>query len=82
MVCKVFQLLVIMPATNCTSERSFSALRRIKSYLRSSMSQARMNHLMILHYHQTFTDTLDMKQIANEFISARDARETVFAKYI
>ena len=46
------------------------------------MSQARMNHLMILHYHQTFTDTLDMKQIANEFISARDARETVFAKYI
>ena len=80
-VCKVFQLLIIMPATNSTSEWSFSALRRIKSYLRSSMSQARMNHLMMLHYHQAYADSLDMKQVANEFISVRDTREAVFAKY-
>ena len=32
-VCKLFQILIILPATNATSERSFSALRRIKSYL-------------------------------------------------
>ena len=31
MVCWTFQLLIIMPATNATSERSFSALRRIKT---------------------------------------------------
>lgn len=43
MVCRIFQLLLLMPATN--SERSFSALRRIKTYLRSTMSQASMNHL-------------------------------------
>ena len=29
MVCLAFQLLLVMPATNATSERSFSALRRI-----------------------------------------------------
>ena len=76
MVCKVFQLL---PATNSTSERSFSALRwQIKFYLRSSISQACMNHLMILHYHHAYTDSLDMKQVANEFISARDTHEAVF----
>ena len=80
-VCEVFQLLIIMPARNSTSERSFSALRQINSYLRSSMSQARMNHLMMLHYHQAYTDSLDMKQVANEFISARDTREAVFTKY-
>ena len=34
MVCRTFQLLIVMPATNCTSERSFSALRRIKCQLR------------------------------------------------
>eukprot|EP00731_Ephydatia_muelleri_P018315 Em0011g355a len=39
-VVRLFQLLVTLPATNATSERSFSALRRIKSYLRSTMSQA------------------------------------------
>ena len=49
-VVRLFQLLVTLPATNATSERSFSALRRIKSYLRSTMSQVRLNHLMILHY--------------------------------
>ncbi|KAL5487102.1 hypothetical protein EMCRGX_G019661 [Ephydatia muelleri] len=38
-VVRLFQLLVTLPATNATSERSFSALRRIKSYLRSTMSQ-------------------------------------------
>ena len=40
-VVRLFQLLVTLPATNATSERSFSALRRIKSYLRSTMSQVR-----------------------------------------
>ena len=36
-VCWLFQVLLILPA-NATSERSFSALCRIKSYLRSTMS--------------------------------------------
>ena len=55
-VCKAFQLLLVIPATNATSERSFSALRWVKSYLRSTMHQARLNHLMLLYYHQDLTD--------------------------
>ena len=80
-VCRAFQLLLIMPATNATSERSFSALRRIKSYLRSTMTQARLNHLAVLNYHQGLTDSLDMKKVANDFISANEARKKVFAMY-
>ena len=67
-----------MPATNSTSERSFSALRRI---FEKHLSQARMNHLMILHYHQDLTDSLDMKQVANDVISAKESRISVFAKF-
>ena len=48
-VCKVVKLILIMPASNATSERSFSALRRVKSYLRSTMGQQRLNNLMVLH---------------------------------
>ena len=33
----LMKLLFVMPATNASSERSFSALRRVKTYLRSSM---------------------------------------------
>jgi len=63
-VCSVFCILLVIPATNCTSERSFSA---IKSYLRSTMSQKHLNHLMLLYYHQDLTDSLDMRLVANEF---------------
>lgn len=81
MVCRVFQLLLIMPATNATSERSFSALRRIKTYLRSTMSQARLNHLMVLHYHQDLTDNLDLKEVGNDFICANDSHMRTIAKF-
>jgi len=36
------ELILVMPATNATSERSFSTLRRIKSYLRTTMTQLRL----------------------------------------
>ena len=39
-VSRILQLLMIMPATNASSERSFSALRRVKTYLRSTMHGA------------------------------------------
>ena len=38
-VIKVIKLILVMPATNALSERSFSVLHRIKSWLRTSMDQ-------------------------------------------
>ena len=80
-VCKLLQLLIVMPATNASSERSFSALRRVKSYLRSTMGQARLNHLMVLHYHSDRTDNLDLKGILNEYVDKNDRRRSTFAKF-
>ena len=77
----LFQLLLILPATNASSERSFSTLRRIKSYLRSTMGQARLNHLMILYGHQERTDSLDMKAIGNTYIAKNEARKNTFAYF-
>jgi len=45
------------------------------------MTQARLNHLMVLNYHQGLTDSLDMKRVANDFISAKPARKNVFAMH-
>ena len=59
-VVKLINLILVMPATNATSERSFSALKRVKIFLRSSMKQARLNHLMLLHVHKDLTDSLDL----------------------
>ena len=38
-----------------TAERSFSALRRLKSYLRSTMGQERLNNIAILNVHNDIT---------------------------
>ena len=43
----VLKLILVLPATDAPSERVFSSLKRIKTYLRNSMSRARLNHLML-----------------------------------
>ncbi len=48
-------------ATKASSETSFSALRRIKSYLRATMKQDRLNYLMLLHVHKDRTNEIDLK---------------------
>ena len=45
-VVALVRLILVLPATNAVSERSFSALRRIKTYMRATMTQKRLNHCM------------------------------------
>ena len=58
------KLLLVMPATNATSERSFSAIRRVKTYHRTTMTQQHLNNLMVLHVHKEITDSLDLMNFA------------------
>lgn len=51
-VITVLALIIVVPSTNVISERSFSALCRVKTYLRSTMGQQRLNHLLLLHVHK------------------------------
>ena len=80
-VSRLMQLVLVMPATNVTPERSFSALRRVKSYLRSTMGQERLNYLMILHVLSDKTDKLDLKSILNDFVQDSVHRSNIFSKY-
>jgi hypothetical protein len=80
-VAKVMQLILVMPATNASSERSFSALRRVKNYLRSTMLQERLNYLMLLHVHKGRTDKLCLKTAINDFIKDSSHRSNIFASY-
>ena len=80
-VCIVVKLVLVMPATNATSERSFSALRRVKIYLQNLMSQRRLNNLMLLHVHKTLTNSLDVVRVANEFVGEYEHRLQIFGKF-
>ena len=52
----------------CSLTPGFSALRRVKSYLRSNMTQECLNHLMLLRIYKEKVDSLNLKEVLNEFI--------------
>jgi len=56
---RLTRLLLVVPATSATAERSFSALRRLKTYLRATVVQPRLNSLLILHCHRDRADELN-----------------------
>ena len=82
MVMQVAKLIAIMPATNAVSERSFSALRCLKTWIRSSMNQSRLNWCLILHIHCDEADKLDLTAIAHEFISRNQSRPRTFREFV
>lgn len=45
-------ILITLPCTTCTVERSFSSLRRIKTWLRSTMGESRLNGLALMSVHR------------------------------
>ena len=73
---QLVRLLLTIPCSSAEAERSFSGLRRLKTYLRNSMGHARLNHLAILHVHQAMTDGIDLVAVARDFISKCDSRLT------
>ncbi|KAJ3610834.1 hypothetical protein NHX12_022924 [Muraenolepis orangiensis] len=75
------RLLLVVPASSAEAERSFSALRRLKTWLRSSMSQTRLNNVAIYHVHQKKLDRLDLEGICQSFISANDKRKKAFGSF-
>lgn len=81
-VLNVCELLIVNPATSCTAERSFSTARRLKSWLRATMTNRRFNSLAILNTHKTLTDKLDFVQIGNEFVSKHSERFQQFGKFV
>ena len=57
-----------MAVTNCTAERSFSYLKRIKNYLRSTLTEEKLDDFGILCIEGDFLNSLDYDDvIINEF---------------
>ncbi|XP_025192119.1 zinc finger MYM-type protein 1-like [Melanaphis sacchari] len=46
------EIFLSLPATSCTAERSFSTLRRVKTWLRSTTCEERLNGLCMLSVHR------------------------------
>lgn len=76
---KFIKLMLTSPQTVCIAERSFSGLKRQKTYLRSTSGQQRTNSLALLNHHREIANEIDLDVIADDFISRCVTRGNTFA---
>ena len=75
--CVTYRILLTIPIIVDSAERSFSKLKLIKSYLRSIMSQERLNRLAILLIENKMLEELEYKNLIKQFASQK-ARKIYF----
>ena len=71
----VYILLTILgtlPVSTAASERNFSTMRRLKTYLRSSIGNKRMTGLALLSIHKD--RQIDKEKIMNDFVASSNRR--------
>lgn len=70
-----------IPPTTCSVERSFSTLRRVKTWLRSTMSQERLSSLCLLSVHRDRIKELNLEELAiNEFSKSKRNLKFAFSE--
>ena len=67
-----FQIFATIPVTTCSCERSISVLRRLKTYLHSTMSESRLKGLALLNVHRKIH--LDTEEIIDQFAQRNPRR--------
>ena len=78
---KLLQIYLTIPMTTATAERTFSTLRRLKNYLRTTMTQKRLNHVVLLHTHKQRTDVIDLDDVMRQFIGVNTHRLEYFGTF-
>ncbi|WAR31752.1 P52K-like protein [Mya arenaria] len=68
----VLTILLTMPASSATAERSFSVMRRVKTYLRSTMRTERMTGLALMHVYRDVN--IDIDQVVSKFAGSKSRR--------
>ncbi|XP_033746866.1 zinc finger MYM-type protein 1-like [Pecten maximus] len=68
----MIRVLLTMPVSTSTAERSFSSLRRIETYLHSTMGQGRLSDLPLLHIHRD--QQIDINSAIEQFATDKKKR--------
>jgi hypothetical protein len=64
-----YRILFTIPVTVASAVRSFSKLKLLRNYLRSTMTQERLNGLAILCIEKNLLDEIDLNGIIDDFVS-------------
>jgi hypothetical protein len=71
------RIFLTLPVTVASNERSFSKLKIIKNYLRSSMGQNRLSDLAILSIEYSYTQAISFDSLIHDFAIAKCRRVAI-----
>ncbi|XP_025204577.1 uncharacterized protein LOC112601275 [Melanaphis sacchari] len=66
---KLLNVAYTIPISSATCERAFSAMRRVKNWLRSTMLQDRFSNLSLLSIERDLTNNIDSDTVLEHFIA-------------
>lgn len=69
------RIFLCMMVTNCSGERSFSALKFIKNDHRSTMLNSRLNYLSVLYIESDILNSLNIEDIIDDFASKKSRKK-------
>jgi len=74
--------LLLVTCFVCRSGEKFQRVRRLKTWLRSTMTQVRLNSLAVCHIHQEVIDVIDVVMLINEFVSNRCVHDCILSYHV
>ena len=75
-----YRVLLTIPVTVASTERSFSKLKLLKSYMRTTMTQQRLTDLAKITLESEVLEKIDYEDIIEDFISRNTKRMMLFMK--
>ena len=66
-----YRQLLTAPVTDAKDERSFSRLKLIKTYLRTTMNNNRLEALLLLSYGKDLTDPVNISKVAKLWVQLK-----------
>jgi hypothetical protein len=74
---KLAVIVVTIPVSSAACERTFSSLKRIKTYLRNRMTDERLGHLAIINIERAAVKRLETTKIVDEFDACHENRRII-----
>ena len=75
-----YRILLTIPVTVASAERSFSKLKLLKSYMRSTMTQERLTGLATIALENDILEKINYKDMIEDFISKNSRRMMLFGR--
>ena len=74
LIYRVASLILTLPVSTTTTERSFSAMNLIKTRLRNKMEDEFLNDSLVLHFEMELAETISLETIMQNFKKVKDRR--------